>query len=134
MNFRDPKRSPVNFSKTYKVHLIKKPNIIKNWQPAMVADSWSWHGARKCIANEWKDASSPNPPNGKAQSDLKLRFPFKNCLYCKTKTYPVIYTIWHYRLWSFKFRDTKLERFLPKNQQTQRKLLNFENWTNGEPQ
>jgi hypothetical protein len=23
---------------------------------------------------------------------------------------------------------------LPKNQHTQRKLLNFENWTNGEPQ
>ena len=26
---------------------------------------------------------------------------------------------------------TKLERFLPKNQLTQRKLLNFENWNNG---
>ena len=39
-----------------------------------------------------------------------------------------------YRLWSFKTRDTKLERFLHKNQLTQRKLLNFENWTNGEPQ
>ena len=34
----------------------------------------------------------------------------------------------HYRLWSFKTRDTKLERFLHKNQHTQRKLLNFENW------
>ena len=42
--------------------------------------------------------------------------------------------LWHYRLWSFKTRDTKLERFLHKNQHTQRKLLNFENWTNGEPQ
>ena len=31
-------------------------------------------------------------------------------------------------------RGTKLERFLPKNQHTQRKLLNFENRTNGEPQ
>jgi hypothetical protein len=41
-------------------------------------------------------------------------------------------TLWHYRLWSFKTRDTKLERFLHKNQHTQRKLLNFENWTNGE--
>ena len=28
--------------------------------------------------------------------------------------------------------DTKLEIFLPKNQHTQRKLLNFENWCNGE--
>ena len=27
---------------------------------------------------------------------------------------------------------TKLERFLPKNQHTQRKLLNFEFWINGE--
>ena len=27
---------------------------------------------------------------------------------------------------------TKLERFLPKNQHTERKLLNFENWVNEE--
>ena len=27
---------------------------------------------------------------------------------------------------------TKLERFLPKNQHSQRKLLNFENWVNGQ--
>ena len=32
----------------------------------------------------------------------------------------------------FKRGGTKLERFLPKNQLTQRKLLNFENWANGE--
>ena len=32
-----------------------------------------------------------------------------------------------YGLWSFQMGGTKLERFLPKNQQTQRKLLNFEN-------
>ena len=42
--------------------------------------------------------------------------------------------VWHYRLWSFKSRDTKLERFLHKNQHTQRKLLSFENWTNREAQ
>jgi hypothetical protein len=29
---------------------------------------------------------------------------------------------------------TKLERFLPKNQHTQRRFLNFENGTNGESQ
>ena len=39
---------------------------------------------------------------------------------------------WQYRLWSFQTGGTKLERFLPKNQHTQRKLLNFENWVNGE--
>ena len=32
----------------------------------------------------------------------------------------------------FKWGDTKLERFLPKNQHTQRKLLNFEFLINGE--
>ena len=32
----------------------------------------------------------------------------------------------------FSSGGTKLERFLPKNQRTQRKLLNFENWVNGE--
>ena len=42
------------------------------------------------------------------------------------------YTLWQYRLWSFQMGGTKLERFLPKNQHTQRKLLNFENWVNGE--
>ena len=46
----------------------------------------------------------------------------------------VKWILWHYLLWSFKTRDTKLERFLHKNQRTQRKLLNFDNWTNGEPQ
>ena len=35
--------------------------------------------------------------------------------------------LWQYRLWRFQTGDTKLERFLPMNQHTQRKLLNFEN-------
>ena len=33
---------------------------------------------------------------------------------------------------SFQAEGTKLERFLLKNQYTKRKLLNFENWCNGE--
>ena len=41
-------------------------------------------------------------------------------------------TVWQYRLWSFKSGDKKLEIFLPKKQQTQRKLLKFENWFSGE--
>ena len=40
--------------------------------------------------------------------------------------------LWQYGLWSFQTGGTKLERFLPKNEHTQRKFLNFENWTNGE--
>ena len=39
---------------------------------------------------------------------------------------------WQYGLWSFQTGGTKLESFLPKNQHTQRKLLSFENWINGE--
>ena len=38
---------------------------------------------------------------------------------------------WQYGLWSYKTGGTKLQRFLPKNQHTQTKLLNFENWING---
>ena len=40
--------------------------------------------------------------------------------------------VWQYGLWSFQAGDTKLERFLHKNQHTQRKLLNFQFWINGE--
>ena len=40
-------------------------------------------------------------------------------------------TIWQYGVWSFQKEGTKLERFLHKNQHTQRKLLNFEFWING---
>ena len=40
--------------------------------------------------------------------------------------------LWQYGLWSFQTGSTKLERFLPKNQHTQRKLVNFENRVNGE--
>ena len=40
--------------------------------------------------------------------------------------------LWQYGLWSFQTGDTKLVRFLHKNQHTQRKLLNFEFWINGE--
>ena len=43
-----------------------------------------------------------------------------------------IYLLWQYGLWSFQTGGTKLERFLSKNQHTQRKILNFENWVNGE--
>ena len=46
-------------------------------------------------------------------------------------TFLVEYTLWQYGLWSFQTGVTKLERFLPKNQHTRRKLLNFENWVMG---
>ena len=40
--------------------------------------------------------------------------------------------VWQYRLWGFHSMDTELEWFLNKNQHTQKKLLNFENWCIGE--
>ena len=39
-------------------------------------------------------------------------------------------TVLQYGLWSFQTGYIKLERFLHKNQHTQRNFLNFENWTN----
>ena len=41
-------------------------------------------------------------------------------------------SLWQYRMWSFQAGGTKLERFLHKNQQTKRKLLNFKFWINDE--
>ena len=49
------------------------------------------------------------------------------------ESHNILYSIlWQYGLLSFQAGYTKLEIFLPKNQHTQRKLLNFENWVNGE--
>ena len=47
------------------------------------------------------------------------------------QSYIFLCWLWHYGLWSFQAGGTKLERFLHKNQPTQRKLLNFEFWING---
>ena len=53
-----------------------------------------------------------------------------------------IYTFWFFLssnssilecgLWRFETGGTKSENFLPKNQHSQRKLLNCENWIKGE--
>ena len=43
------------------------------------------------------------------------------------------FPVWQYGLWSFQTGYSKLEILWHKNQYTQRKLLNFKNWTNGEP-
>ena len=47
---------------------------------------------------------------------------------------PTIFLIWvmAIRVVEFSSGGTKLDRFLHKNQPTQRKLLNFEFWINGE--
>ena len=42
-------------------------------------------------------------------------------------THTVHCTVWQYGLLSFQMGGTKMERFLPKNQHTQRKFLNWFN-------
>ena len=49
-------------------------------------------------------------------------------MYFEGKDADMLFTLWQYGLWSFQTEGTKLERFLPKNQHIQRKLLNFEYW------
>ena len=43
----------------------------------------------------------------------------------------VMASLWQNGVWSFQTGGTKFERFLPRNQHTERKLLNFENWISG---
>ena len=56
----------------------------------------------------------------------------KTGAWSSTSTKKYFPSLWQYGLWSFHAGGTKLERFLHKNQHTQRKLLNFEFWINGE--
>ena len=44
----------------------------------------------------------------------------------------IIINLCRYGLLRFQAGGTNLERFLPKNKYTQRKLSNFENWVSGE--
>ena len=69
----------------------------------------------------------------KISNSTHFYYEFLLLLYFITSVMQVC-AVWQYGLWSFQAGYTKLERFLHKNQHTQRKLLNFENWTNGEPQ
>ena len=51
----------------------------------------------------------------------------------KSSKAPILYYYGNTGGGVFKQGGTKLERFLLKNQHTQRKLLNFENWISGGP-
>ena len=56
----------------------------------------------------------------------------KNCCYCLTEYASKYLCTMVIRVVNVSSGGTKLDRFLPKNQHTQRKLLNFENWCSGE--
>ena len=78
------------------------------------------------------DAHSPPKPDSRAILSTP-RNEFPEIKVSKTLLSGVVgYLLCKYWLWSFKSGDRKLESFLPKNQHTQRKLLNFENWCSGE--
>ena len=59
---------------------------------------------------------------------LSVRFPIKSDITLSDMNMEAM------AIWVVEFSNggTKLDRFLPKNQHTQKKLLNFENWVNGE--
>ena len=59
------------------------------------------------------------------------RYPQRSSTWQAVETEQDLTGIWQYGLSSFQAGDTKLERFLAKNQHTQRILLNFKNWCNG---
>jgi hypothetical protein len=40
-------------------------------------------------------------------------------IYIPNQIFAMWYILWQYQLWSFKCGDTKLERFMPKNQRTE---------------
>ena len=65
--------------------------------------------------------------------DRSNSFHLMPTLFLNLKKVDIVHTdLWQSGLWSFPMGGTKLERFLPENQHTQRKLSNFENWVSGE--
>ena len=55
-------------------------------------------------------------------------------LIIQSSTYIVIYIHYGLLVVEFSREGCKVRKVLAKYQHTQRKILNFENWTNGEPQ
>ena len=72
-----------------------------------------------------------SPQIDRSLTDVSYFLAFCSNLFYITQNFTTEWTLWQYGLWSFQTGGTKLERFLPKNQHTQRKLFNFENWISG---
>ena len=88
-------------------------------------------GGHVKVSRSWNKIVEPvTSPKKQMEEFVFLSWRVGNKEVFETKrTTLVYYVLWHYWLWSFNTRDTKLEIFFHKNQHTQRKLLNFENWT-----
>ena len=75
-------------------------------------------------------ASTTNMARRKRNTDINIGDILQDVMW-KGKENSIL---WQYGLWSFQTVYIKLERFLPKNQNTQRKLFNFENCCSGKHQ
>ena len=72
----------------------------------------------------WAESTLPHPP-GRDRAKVTKNLG-------ATSVAPVVPVVtMAIRVVEFSNWGTKLERFLPKNHHTERKLLNFENWING---
>ena len=69
------------------------------------------------VEGSWISASNKRPQSSSSPNPMRPSLDLR---------------LWQDGLWSFQVGGTKLERFLHKNQQTWRKLLNFDFWINGE--
>ena len=70
-----------------------------------------------------KSGCTPEPSTYFHVLYVILAFFFSEESYHISPTISKLLPLWQYGLWSFQTGGTKLERFLPKNQHTQRKLL-----------
>ena len=116
------------------VHFLGELKKTKN--PLEINRSWAWivkrfnHQIYLYIIS--KLCSIVEHPEAKIEK-LSLLFRPQNQLLVRKYLANFIHCVlWQYELWSCQAGGTKLERFLPEDQQDQRKLLNFENWVNGE--
>ena len=83
-----------------------------SWFAAFEARSYWNLGIEKNIILEFRHSyKNSKSCNEMIMSHLNLSLGFLSCqiIHCG-------WTLWQYRLWSFQGRDTKLERFLAKNQ------------------
>ena len=60
-------------------------------------------------------------------NDPHILFLFQGSWWVRDLGIFLLCSLWQYGLWSFQTGDTKLDRFLPKNQHTQKKIIEFLN-------
>ena len=84
----------------------------------------SWHGDFSSGKSLGKISGRSGVSNWLGIGFSSMNFPLSR---------PSSLSLWQCGLWSFQTGGIKLEMFLPKNQHTQWKILNFKNWTNKKP-